>query len=135
MQCWLDVVCLDFSKAFGTVSHGILVTQPGKCGLDERMVRWAESCLSSEGGGQQCRVWVESCELWCSQGLVLGPVLFNTFISDRDDGVVSILSKYADHTELEGVTDVPEGCAAMQQDLDGLESWAVINQMRFNEQV
>jgi len=74
-------------------------------------------------------------ELWCSQGLVLGPVLFNTFISDRDDGVVSILSKYADHTELGGVTDVPEGCAAMQQDLDGLESWAVINQMRFNEQV
>ena len=49
MQCWLDVVCLDFSKAFGTVSHGILVTQPGKCGLDERMARWAESCLSSEG--------------------------------------------------------------------------------------
>ena len=54
------------------------------------------------------------------QGLMLGLVSFNS-ISDLDKGVELILSKFLDDTKLEGVVGMPEGCAAIQQDAEGLE--------------
>jgi len=58
----VDVIYLDFSKAFDTVSHNILITKLRKCGTDEWAVRWVENWLSSEGCDQQCRVWLETCD-------------------------------------------------------------------------
>jgi len=41
----VDVVYLDFSKAFDTVSHNILPGKFRKCGLDEWSVRWISHVL------------------------------------------------------------------------------------------
>ena len=67
------------------------------------------------------------------QGSVLGPVLFNLFLNDLGDGTECTLSKFADNTNLGGVADTPEGCAAIQWDLGRLEGRTKRNLMKFSK--
>ena len=60
---------------------------------------------------------------------MLGLILFSIFISFLNEGIESTLSKF--DMKL-GVANTPEGCAAIQQDLDRLESWAGKDLTRFN---
>jgi len=63
----------------------------------------------------------------------VGPILFNAFINDLDDGMVCILDKSTEYTKPGGMADTPESCPS-QRYLYRLEKWADRNLMRFNKE-
>lgn len=97
-------------------------------------------CIENWPNGRAQKAVISGAESSCRpvansvpERLVLGPVLFNLFINDLDEGTEHALSKFPDDTKPEGATETPEGCAAIHWDLDKLENWVERNLIRFNK--
>lgn len=67
-----------------------------------------------------------------SQGLVLGPVLFNIVVGNIDSGFEWTLIYFADYKKLSAAADMLEGREDIQGDLDCLEKWTYANLLNFN---
>jgi hypothetical protein len=131
-----DIIYLDFSKAFDSVSHNLLIHKLKELGMSSRMLNWFNSYLRNRyqrvvvNGGTSKWLPVKS---GVPQGSILGPLLFNIFISDmsyvpKHSNIVF----YADDTKcFKRITNFND-CLALQSDLDLLCEWSVKWKLNFN---
>ena len=133
----VDVVFLDFSKAFDKVPHKRLLAKMESLGIRRNLLRWTESWLKDR---KQRTVLNGTCSNWSKvisgvpQGSVLGPLLFVIFINDIDNFTrnISIMLKFADDTKLGNVASGVGDCENLQQTINELLVWAETWCMKFN---
>ena len=133
----VDVIYLDYSKAFDKVDHNILLTKMRQYGITGPLYDWIESFLRNRkqtvvvDGEKSDFSEVES---GVPQGTVLGPVFFIIYAIDL---VLSIKSSktltFADDTKLmKAIRDLL--CKALlQTDLDSVIQWSIANNMLLHE--
>ena len=131
----VDVIYLDFQKAFDKVPHARLIKKVKAHGINGKILTWIEAWLSGRlqrvvlNGGKSNWADVMS---GVPQGSVLGPLLFVIFINDIDDNIVNDILKFADDTKLLGTVSTKEEVDQFRKDLHKLFTWSQEWQMLFN---
>src|SRR6218665_1606803 len=131
----VDLVYLDFAKAFDKVPHKRLIRKMQACGIRGSVLQWIIKWLKNRR--QRVRIrgkdskWINITS-GVPQGSVLGPLLFVIYINDIDGGIVSKISKFADDTKLCARVNNEEDANALRGDLDKLHKWSRDWNMPFN---
>ena len=133
----VDVVHLDFQKAFDKVPHQRLLLKIKAHGIGNDVINWIEKWLTH----RRQRVIVDGeISNWKSvlsgvpQGSVLGPILFliYIYINDLEDDISSKVLKFADDTKVFRKVTNNTDKQSLQDDLDKLVKWSEKWQMLFN---
>src|SRR6266568_4819827 len=131
----VDIIYLDFAKAFDKVPYQRLLKKLYAHGIGGKTLLWIQSWLT--GRRQKVGLNREFSD-WCDvlsgvpQGSVLGPLLFLIYINDIDEYIVSKLGKFADDTKLcRGISNNNDA-DILRSDLNQIYQWSLDWQMLFN---
>jgi len=116
----VDVIYLDFQKAFDKVPHKRLMMKINAMGITGDAFNWIEDGLDDR---EQRVVLLGSHPEWIKvksgvpQGSELGSLLFRIYINDIDDSVCAKLLKFADDSKVFSVFSTKNDIDRLQIDL------------------
>ena len=111
----MDVIYLDFAKAFDKVDFDIILKKLRSLGVRHKLGRWIHAFIT---GRTQTVLLNGARSKPVSQGSVLGPLLFLILIGDIDKDVASaFLSSFADDTRMGHGVNSHEDAENFQSDL------------------
>ena len=123
----VDVIYLDFQKAFDKVPHQRLIFKLKSHGMGNSIINWIEQCLKD----RRHRVVVDGVvSSWkpvfsgVPQGSVLGPILFLIYKNDLEEGVTGNILKFADDTKLFRKVKEIGDKQKLQDDIDKFVKWS-----------
>ncbi len=131
----MDVIYLDFKKAFDYIPHQRLLRKLQAYGIEGKILTWISSLLT---GRRQRVVYDGEKSEWSDvesgipQGSVLGPVLFVLFINDLPSVVQSIMKIFADDTKVNNCVKDNKGLEELQSNIDNMAESGIKWQLPFN---
>ena len=131
----MDIIYLDYSKAFDSVPHLRLISKLESYGVSGNLLTWIKNFLA---GRQQRVVLNGSDSQWVNvtsgvpQGSVLGPLLFILYVNDITDGLQSTLEMFADGSKLYRIIETPSDVEILQEDLNFISNWSKLWLLKFN---
>ena len=128
----IDILYLDFKKAFDTVPHQRLFTKLKGYGITGNLLQWIISFLTKRTQRVVVNDQMSTYKSVISgvpQGSVLGPLLFILYINDIADAIHSSTKLFADDTKLYNSSTNHH---ILQKDLHSIFDWAKMWQMEFN---
>ena len=131
----VDVIFLDFQKAFDKVPHQRLMKIVESMGISGNLLNWIRSWLTDRKQrvvlGGECSEWV-AVTSGVPQGSVLGPLLFLIYINNLENSLDANILKFADDTKIFNVINNREDAAKLQNELYTLFGWFQCWLMLFN---
>ena len=134
------LILLDFSKAFDTINHRLLLEKLSILGFSNNAQNWVNSYLTGRFqkvvANNDCSPFV-SIKNGVPQGSILGPLLFNILVSNvRQFVEFSSSHGYADDIQLKINTKVDDVNVAIQKvnkDLESISTYCRNNALKINE--
>jgi ribonuclease P/MRP protein subunit RPP40 len=129
----IHAISIDWEKAFVLIPHSRLLLKLCKIGVNGVLLKWFKNYLTCRKQRVLLNGSISALHNVSSgviQGSVLGPLLFNTFMTDLPTCVLSPLITYADDSTIYRYIDSYDDEVCLQQDLNNIQNWCIDNGMR-----
>lgn len=122
----LDIIYLDYAKAFDTIPHKRLIHKIDKYGFGQFIKGWISAFLKDRKQrvilGEFVSEWIDVLS-GVPQGSVLGPILFILYINDLPDLIENMIEMFADDTKISAMINNVDCCLSLESDLQRISNW------------